>query len=217
MSIILFDLGNVLVRFSHDRLKYSLSLHAIKKQDESELQDRIHSFFFEKQNGVSRNILLDRGHLKLEEVHEEFLSTFKSNIHNIPFEEFRKIWCSIFDEPDLRALSCLKKVRDLGSRVGICSNTNRYHWEYVCHKCPDYMDETILKCLSYQIGSIKTDPGFFNRIAEMTRLTLESHLLIDDLKENIHAAKAADLHAMLLTKPLDFNEIEPFLREGNWI
>jgi FMN phosphatase YigB (HAD superfamily) len=154
-------------------------------------------------------MLLDLGQLELETAHAQYSSKFAP----LAFQTFVEIWCSIFDAPDEKALQCVLKVREMGFRVGICSNTNRYHWEHVIARRPEYNEASILKFLSYEMKSIKTDKGFFQRIALTTQEPLENHLLIDDLEENISAARQNGLQALRVFKPVEFEDLVSVIKE----
>lgn len=189
-KMILFDLGVTLVPFRHDRLKQSQA-------------PGIYAFFFDKTNGVSRNQRLDRGELELEEAYKDYLAIHPS----ISFAQFSEIWRSIFDEPSEKAFECVLKVRERGFRVGICSNTNRYHWLHVLQRRPEYGEPWVQAFLSYKMKSVKTDEGFFQRIARETGLETGDLMLIDDLEENILAARRNGLTALHVVKPVEFQDL----------
>jgi class 3 adenylate cyclase/FMN phosphatase YigB (HAD superfamily) len=214
---ILFDLGNVLVKFDHHRVGRQL-FHQLPRSMQDKMRPRdIYNYIFTQQgtnSPISYNTLIDLGQTDLARLRRDFNRHFKANIGE---DVFLEAWCSIFDELDDEAMNCVKRVLDLGIKVGICSNTNPDHWNFLCDKHPELKNPMILKFLSFKIGKVKTDPTFFQSIAEITRRPYEEHLLVDDIDLNLATASAIGMQRMKVEGLVRFENIEDFLMENYWV
>lgn len=211
---ILFDLGNVLIPFKHSRISKGLETHLNQLAQQVSLKKNIHSFFFHSEGQDSHNAQLDRGKTDLAKVHREFSKHFKCHIS---YSKFFDVWCSIFDSPDQNAISCVSKVRKLGMKVGICSNTNHAHWDFLCKRYPKLIKNVDKFFLSFKMKAVKTDPKFFEKIAKLTGHPIEDHLLIDDLDENLTVAKTAGMQVMRVQHSLTYEDVEDVINELHWV
>ena len=74
--------------------------------------------------------------------------------------------------------------------------------------------------LSFRIGQIKTDAGFFAHVATVTGLAPADHLLIDDRHDNCQAAEAAGMRALLFGAAREADaarSIDDALRRLGWL
>jgi FMN phosphatase YigB (HAD superfamily) len=211
---VLLDVGNVLVAFNHRRISAGLAKYVDSSRRNSRLQSEIHSFIFDAAVGESRNAALDRGKQTIGWLHNEFQLTFKAKITE---EEFRKVWCSIFSEPTPDASDCIRRLRELGIKVGICSNTNASHWEHLVRVCGELNHPEVTRFLSFEMKAVKSDKDFFKGITFRTGRPPEEHLLVDDLDVNINAARSAGMHAMRAHSLIHYEEIADYAREAYWL
>jgi putative hydrolase of the HAD superfamily len=89
-------------------------------------------------------------------------------------------------------------ARHLGARVplGLLSNTNPMHFD----ACMD--DLAVLQVipshfLSYRLKSLKPEPGIFEKAIQLLQLDPGDVLYIDDLDENVEAARRVGLNGYL--------------------
>jgi len=212
---LLFDLGNVLVRFTHDRVSHGLLKHLRSSGSKRKVRrEEFHAFIFNPGGGDSRSSELDRGERDLSWLRLELRAKFRIAIDD---HQLRRIWCSVFDEPDRDALACLARMTALGVKVAICSNTDRAHWQHLSNAYPELADPQIKRFLSFEIGRLKGDRDFFRQVVEQTQSPFEHHLLIDDLEGNVLAARAAGMHVALTRGPVHFNVVQRVLRERFFI
>lgn len=205
---VLFDLGNVLLSFDHRRVSRKLA-DCLISDSNTTLERELFNFIFSKsENSPSRNSLLDRGNQELIWLYDELRRQF-----NVPlaYADFEEIWQSIFDPPTTAVRQCFREVQRSGVKIGICSNTNASHWQKACFLLPELKDPAITRFLSFEQNSVKTDPGFFEKIIERTFRPAPEHLMIDDLDENINAAAAAGLRTLRCTHPLTAPEVMQIL------
>ena len=191
---LLFDLGNVLIDFDHGVVSRTLAPHATG--DRPAPAEAIHEYIFGDSGAASPNAGLDRGIGSLEALHAEVAARFSLAVS---LDEFRRTWSSIFaDDLNRTVADRLTQLASARFDVRICSNTNEPHWSGLRSKHPllDALDQDRQCLLSFRIGKIKTDPGFFPHVATVTGLPVSDHLLIDDRHDNCQAAEAAGMRAL---------------------
>jgi len=199
---VLFDIGNVLLRFDHRRVSAALA-HQCSVDAE-----RLHRFIFDSENGPSRNGQLDAGSRDLVWLRDEVVREFGVSVAQQAFEE---AWQCIFDPPEPAARECLLRVRALGIQIGICSNTNHAHWSRIVTLLPELAGADITRFLSYEMKSVKTDPNFYRRVTDQTRRPAREHLLLDDLDANLDAAAAAGFRTLRIENGIEPDRLQPVL------
>lgn len=211
---VLFDIGNVLIGFDHHRISRSL-FNKLSTEKQAELRhEDVFDFIFDPYDGNSLNRQFDKGLIGLEDLHEEFEKLFESTIG---FHEFEEIWCSTFDEIDKNAFTYLRNVQKLGIKVGLCSNTNISHWNFLIKKYPFLNDESIVKFLSFQMHTIKTEPEFYKKVVLRTTRPFREHLLLDDLDGNLAMATTMGFSVMKVENKVRYERIEEFLKDNFWV
>lgn len=215
---IFFDLGNVLIDFEHERVTEALVNYFPKAQRNNALTREIHEFIFmDHGSSMARNDQMDRGARDLNWLTDEINKHFAITVPNDAFET---IWFSIFfdtlNELPIRAINELKEA---GIRVAICSSTNAWHWNPLYRKHPELESLCDRNFLSFELKSIKTDPGFFQARAREIGVPCDHILLVDDKPENCDAAKAAGAHAVRY-KPHEHEKslatLREFVETRNW-
>lgn len=110
------------------------------------------------------------------------------------FDEFRTIWCEIFD-PMEDMLSLASNLKGRYPRI-ILSNTNALHVEYICRQYP-VMKEFDGLVFSNLIGLLKPDVKIYEYTCRQYGLEPARTVLIDDLPANIEGARQAGLQGIL--------------------
>ena len=178
IEVIFFDLGNVILPFSHYQIAEKLSQFSQKK----EFQDpqRIFSYLFDLQKGKINDF--DVGKVSPP----EFFQSVKKDLDlSISFEEFIPIWDDIFVE-NQEVSQIILSLK--GSwRLGLLSNTDPLHFNYGLSKFPLLMvfDKWIL---SYEVGFKKPAIEIFQKAIEWASVEPQKILFIDDIKEHIEVA-----------------------------
>jgi putative hydrolase of the HAD superfamily len=105
--------------------------------------------------------------------------------------DFRNAMLSIIGAP---VAGMEQIVRHVGARlpIGLLSNTNPIHFEYCLQKFP-VLRHIPSHFLSYQLRAFKPEPEIFARVIEKIPLPPGEILYIDDLAENVDAARTAGL------------------------
>ena len=213
---LLFDLGNVLIDFDHGVVSRTLARHATG--DHPAPAEAIHEYIFGGSGAASPNAGIDRGTGSIEALHAEVAARFSLAVS---LDEFRRAWSSIFADDLNRAVADRLTQASARFDVRICSNTNETHWSGLRSKHPllDALDGNQQCLLSFRIGKIKTDPGFFPHVATVTGLPASDHLLIDDRHDNCQAAEAAGMRALQFRagERGSAARIDDALRRSGWL
>jgi putative hydrolase of the HAD superfamily len=178
IEVVLFDLGNVILPFNHYQIAEKLSRFSQKR----EFQDpqRIFSYLFNFEKGAINGYEVG----KVSSL--EFFQSLKEWLRlPISFEEFIPIWNDIFIENQkvseiIRSLKGKKKL-------GMVSNTNPLHFDYVLSKFPivRVFDRWIL---SHEVGFKKPTVEIFQIAMEWASVEPEKILFIDDMKGHVEVA-----------------------------
>jgi FMN phosphatase YigB (HAD superfamily) len=195
---LLVDVGQVLIAFDHGVISRRLVTECFPPERQSaELPARIEVFILDAVDGPSPNDLIDRGRKDLAWLCAHVGREFGVTIALAVFEE---IWTSIFaPSVNIAVVAAIDGWARDGFHIGICSNTNAAHWEFLRRTHPEFrrvVDDA--RCwLSFRMGLGKGDPGFFERIAGETGSPAGHHLLVDDKVEHCLAARAAGMRAIV--------------------
>jgi len=185
ITTILFDLGKTLVDFDFEPVNQRLT-------ESSKLSAEV-----AKQRTKDRYNAFCRGEMTAVEW-QKFIETD----YNLPMssEEFRRFWADIFWPID--------KMFELAHRTKkhyrqyLLSNTDEIHlpWcmERYAERFEGLLDGMIL---SYEAGAIKPDRRIFEYGTERFDLVPEACVFIDDLPENIEAARDFGMHGIVITSP----------------
>lgn len=116
----------------------------------------------------------------------------------LPFGEFRRIWCAHFTE--IAPMIALGRELSRDYRIYLFSDTNPLHVPavYELHPALRFFHG---EALSYRLGALKSHPGFFERALEQLGLAAGECLFIDDLEANVLAARANGIRAICHRDP----------------
>jgi len=185
-SIVVFDLGKVLVDFD-----YSIASRRIATQSEMSPAD--------VQGYLNHSPLLYRyetGLMTRKEFYEEIRQAtgFRGGL-----EQFSSFFADIFTEmPAMTALHA--ELRQKGIRTYIFSNTNDLAIEHIRSAFPFFanFDGYIL---SYEIGAMKPTAKIYKSLEEMSGRREGEVLYLDDRQENVDAGAGRGWQTILQTDP----------------
>lgn len=171
--LILFDLGNVLVRFDHAIIARKLS-----KLSRKPIFSIVAQFI---RSGMGE--LYDEGRITTADFIRSVLRDLDLKMTD---EEFKSCWNEIFSEnPGMDEL-----VGKLKSRypVFLISDTNPMHFDFVRERFPilRHIDQFVL---SYQVGARKPHPKMFEEALRRAGCSAEETFFTDDRKEIVDAAR----------------------------
>lgn len=196
-SVIVFDLGMVLIPFNYNIAKNRLN------EIEKNLGDKFLEFY--KSNyELHRNF--ERGDIS----EEEFLNPILTELNNkIDKETFCKIFSEIFiiNEDVASLLPELKK----NYKLVLLSNTNSIHYEY------GYKDYHFLKhfdklILSHEARAVKPEEKIYRTVEEFTNRPSNEHFFIDDIEEYVNGAKRCGWNG---TQFINYEKLVRELKEEN--
>lgn len=129
----------------------------------------------------------------------EFLAEMNKTLNtDIDENEFETLWNATFCE-NIEMSELLQHLKHYYS-LYLLSNTNECHYTYIQrnYDVARHFSELIL---SYEVGSAKPDLAIYEEVISRSGIAPGSCVFIDDLKENVRAAREVGLHAILFTTP----------------
>ena len=181
IGFIYFDLGNVLLSFTHQR-GYSQIAAAARVSTE------------EVRAAMVRDRLSDRyeaGELSTSDFHSALCEHLNATLS---ITELSLAWGDIFDMmPQTVALAA--NLKSAGHRIGILSNTCAIHWEFASTRFPvlSALFEPIVT--SYAVGAMKPEASIYHAAASRVDLPPDDLFFVDDREENVQGAMDAGWHA----------------------
>lgn len=180
-SILLFDLGGVLLRF----------------RDEWCAQ-RVARRFGVPFRTVWKSLRRHRPRLQTGRIG---LRTFWRNLardlgHPLP-ADWRTLWTFELERkagPRIAVVRWVRRLQAHGWRVGILSNTDASHVRVF--RARRWFGGLVPELYSFELGAAKPQPELFRRVLSRLRLPASALLLVDDSRENVMGARSAGWHAV---------------------
>jgi glucose-1-phosphatase len=173
-SVIVFDLGNVLLPFNYER--------AVKKLNDMEngLGENFIDFY-------NTNYEYHRAFEKGDMPENEFIEIMLSALgHKIDKETFCRLYSDIFSE-NKEVVDLLPKLKENYTLV-LLSNTNIIHYEYGWKKY-DFLQNFDKIVVSYEAGANKPEKKIYRAVESFTGEDSARHFFIDDIAEYVDAAR----------------------------
>jgi len=180
-SVVVFDLGNVLLPFNYDLMIDNLN------KIEPGLGEKFYKFY-------NDNYYLHRDYEANRMTEEVFLERILDALeHKVDADTFCRIFSEIFTvNNDVAALLPVLKEK---YKLVLLSNTNdihrRYSWQQ--NKFIENFDKLIL---SYEVGAIKPEKEIYKAVEAFTGKPASEHIFIDDVLEYANGAKAVGWDAI---------------------
>ncbi len=197
ISVIVFDLGNVLIPFDYENFL-------------SELEAREKGLGEEFARKYRENYEIHRNFEKGKMSKQEFIDIMMDwTNYQMTEEEFCFYFSNIFsvNENVVKMLPVLKRNYTLI----LLSNTNEIHMEYGWKKYEflKYFDKLIL---SHEVGAAKPEAEIYKAVEQFTRKEPIEHIFIDDVAEYTEAAKKLGWDAIQFKNSEDLTG--EFLKRG---
>jgi len=174
ISVIVFDLGNVLLPFDYQIL--------VNKLEEIEKDLGKNFLRFLKEN-YPYHRAFERGDISEDVFIQKMLTALN---YKIDRETFCKYYSEIFSE-NREVVNLLPELKKNFVLV-LLSNTNslhnKYGWSH--YKFLGYFDKLVL---SYKEGSVKPEEKIYRAVESFTKKNHEEHFFIDDVEEYIKASR----------------------------
>lgn len=180
-SVIVFDLGNVLIPFNYDLIFQKL------EKIEKNLGEKFLKFYNENYN-IHR--AFERGDLTEKNFLKKVLTSLQNKINE---ETFCNYYSKIFTVNE-DVVSLLPKLKEIYTLV-LLSNTNSIHKKYGWENYDflKYFDKLIL---SYEVNANKPEEKIYRAVEEFTKMPSKKHFFIDDVLEYVNAAKEIGWNAV---------------------
>jgi len=180
LHTIVFDMGNVLVHFSHDRM--CAQIGALCGQSAAQIRVAL------LESGLNADF--ERGFLNPEELCDRLSravgQSFKLNALSNAYADIFTL-----NEPMLAILDALK---DQGRRLVLLSNTSVWHFDFIWERWPilQKLDDHVV---SYKAGAIKPEPGIFQALLPLLQCPPENSFYTDDIADYIRTGREYGLQA----------------------
>lgn len=181
----LFDLGNTIIKLAYERVLAGICADAsVTRDDLVELLE---------EPGAYRD--MERGAVSFYEFYE-FLCDHAGYRGTI--RDFHRVWSDFFDGTVPGIEDLLDRVREQ-HRVAFLSNSNEIHAEVIPVQFAGLFRKDEPLVFSHRLKSAKPDPDTFRRAVDSFGATLQQTIFIDDLLENVLAARALGMRAFQFT------------------
>ncbi len=181
-----FDLGRVLVDFSHPRMFAQIA--AVAGCEAAQVEQLLFA------SGLNEQY--ERGELSTEEFYEAFCRQLGKRP---PLEELLAAASAIF-ELNTSMLPVVAQLAAARWPMGILSNTCAAHWDYCTRRFRLLTDGLFrVHALSFEIGVTKPDAAIFRAAAEQAGVEPTNIFYTDDIPGHVEAARAAGFDAVVYT------------------
>ena len=181
---IVFDMGNVLVRFSHERMCEQIGRLCGRKGRE------VAALLFE--SGLQWDF--ERGRIDEEGFRRRFEQAADVTVS---LDELRHAASDIF-EPNPGVGEIARSLKAAGYRLVLLSNTSIAHYEFIRARW-DLLDPFDEMVLSYQVGAIKPERAIFEAALAAIRCRPEEAFYTDDIPAHVEAGRRYGLDAEVFT------------------
>jgi HAD superfamily hydrolase (TIGR01549 family) len=182
-----FDMGNVLLTFSHERMCQQMA--AVAGVEPA----AVHRALFHAAEGPSLQWRFEAGEFDADAAYEHFCRELGVTPERVALQTAAS---DMFGElPESAAL--VRRLHAAGSRLGVLSNTNPLDYEFVRRQFPWISECFELAVVSYEARAMKPDAAIFRHAADRAGAGPGEVFFTDDRDENVEGALAAGLDAVL--------------------
>lgn len=196
IDAVVFDIGRVLIDFSFDRAFTAASKFAALSP--KEIRDRL--FGQGDFAGMDRErdvVEFECGRISAQEFHARVEKQLNCTF---PYPDFVAAWNCIFTAEVDSTLELVHKLHDAGKvKVGILSNTNQLHMDYLRDRMPVFAALAHVYA-SHEIGHRKPDASSYLHVLEKMNVPANRTVFVDDLPDNIEAARQLGMHTIHVTQ-----------------
>lgn len=195
---IAFDLGGVVIALSYEQ--------AVRRFEKIGLKDARQHLDAFHQRGIFGD--LERGIITTEEFRIELGKLIG---REVTYDECLYAWHGYVEYVPQKNLQMLLKLRQLGYKVCLLSNTNPFMMQWAMsnefdgngHSMDYYFDNLYL---SYKYKYMKPSPEIFKIMLEGQQSSAEETLFIDDGQKNVEAAKELGMKTLFPENNEDWTE-----------
>lgn len=180
----LFDMGNVLLHFSHEKMCRQMGALCGLTAEQMREQFMIHG----------PHLAYERGEISTGQFHAWFEKLAGRPVER---ERLAEAASDIF-ELNASIVPVLDRLRTLGVRLVLLSNTNDVHYRYVRQNY-DVLERFDSLVLSYEAGAVKPEPAIYEAALEQIGCRADECFYTDDIAEYVAAGRRFGLQAELFT------------------
>jgi FMN phosphatase YigB (HAD superfamily) len=188
-----FDMGNVLLRFSHERMADQMARVC---GVEPRIAWRI---LFE--DGLHWSY--ERGEITREQFYGRFCETVSARPDLAALDAAGN---DIF-ELNAPIIGLVGRLVAAGHRLGVFSNTTASHWSHCTLRFSALTTMFSVHALSYRLGAMKPDPRSYAAAATLAGASPAGIFFTDDRADNVAAATAAGWDAVPYTSVSQLNQV----------
>ena len=174
ISVIVFDLGNVLLPFDYNKLLSKL------EKIESGLGKHFEEVYY---SNYEFHRDFERGKISEEKFIERMLEILYRKIDG---ETFCNYYANIF-EVNKEVAALLPRLKE-NYKLMLLSNTDPIHTKYGWGHY-DFLQHFNRLILSHEAGAVKPEEEIYRAVEKISGANSEEHLFIDDIEEYVLAAK----------------------------
>ncbi len=189
MKTLVFDLGNVVAWFSHEKAARQLARFGPKPDCETTIKALLSHCF-----GSPLDHAFERGQLSQEPFREKVKTPFELTLTEA---EFDHAFSDIFS-PNLMIHTILEQIHKTENRprLWLLSNTTPLHIEHLKKQHPAWLRWFDRLALSYELGRRKPDPSLYDQLCKDAGGNPAQMLLVDDLLANCEGARSQGWNAV---------------------
>jgi glucose-1-phosphatase len=194
VKVLYFDLGNVLLSFSHEQMCRQMAEVA------GVSAEVVNEVLFAADGATTVQWRYEVGQLSTDDYFDYFCRQTGTRPDRRRLEHAA---CDIF-RPIAETSALVRRLAATGQRLAVMSNTNPLHWQFVSDGRFDVLraigrpgamfNGAVLSC---EVGSMKPDRGIYRAAIERAGVPAEQILFIDDRSENVAGARSAGMDAVL--------------------
>jgi HAD superfamily hydrolase (TIGR01509 family) len=184
LRTVIFDMGNVLVHFSHDRM--CAQIGALCGQSGGDIQRLLID------SGLQWDF--ERGRMPPRELHRQIVERVGCELD---YDAVRIAASDIFrlNEPLVPVLDALRRQ---GHRLVLLSNTSEWHFEFIWDRF-DVLQRLDAHILSCRVGAIKPEPAIYEAILAAIDCPPEQAFYTDDIAHYVETGRTYGLHGEVFT------------------
>lgn len=180
----LFDMGNVLLHFCHDRMCDQIG--ALCGRSGRELKPHL------IESGWQWDF--ERGTVSPDQFHQWFESTFQTKVN---LTDLARAASDIFTL-NTPIVSVLDELKSRGYRLVLLSNTSVFHYEFIRDQF-DVLDRFDDLVLSFEVKSLKPDPAIYEAALKKIHCDPPDCFYTDDIAKYVEGGRRHGLDAEVFT------------------
>jgi putative hydrolase of the HAD superfamily len=185
----LFDLGNVLLYFSHERMCDQMGKLCGKSGQE------IRELLID----TGQHLVYERGEMSEDGFHRWFQEVTRSRI---PLAALRRAAADIFEE-NVSMFPVLDRLKQRGHRLVLLSNTNASHIHFIRRQY-DVLERFDDLILSYETGAVKPESPIFEEALRRIDCAPYECFYTDDIPAYVERGRTFGLQADVYTGTSSF-------------